>query len=157
MGIPKTPPAQQQANGKARGRDSGGRVINFGPEMGTPDELEKPDYLSPDASAFWDMILSELKGSGILRSVDAPALAGVAETYSRWRAALRLRQEHGVMTTNRFGDVINGPWLRVEAEAGKALQSWLREFGLTPSAVSALVQKQAPVDQLDDPFDWESQ
>ena len=155
-GPPKNPPATQQATGRSPGRDSGGREINFGPEMGIPDQLEKPPYLSPDASAFWDMILSELKGSGVLRSVDATALATTAETYSRWREALQLRQAHGVTSTNRFGDTIRAPWVQVEADAAKDLKSWLREFGLTPSAVSSLMQKQAPVDPLDDPFEYQS-
>jgi P27 family predicted phage terminase small subunit len=156
MSLSKNPPATQQATGRAPGRDSGGREINFGPEMGVPDELDKPPYLSSDASAFWDMIVAELKGSSVLRSVDATALAATAETYSRWREALQLRRTHGVVSQNRFGDTIRAPWVQVEADAAKALQSWLREFGLTPSAVSSLMQKQAPVDQLDDPFDYQA-
>lgn len=154
MPVPKQPPAMKGANGRNSSHDAGGREINFGPEMGTPDDMAKPDYLSADASAFWDMIVAELKGSGILRSVDSVALAATAETYSRWREALLLRREQGVTSHNRFGDTIRAPWVQVESDAAKALQSWLREFGLTPSAVSSLMQRQPPTDPLDDPFDY---
>lgn len=154
MGVPKLPASMREANGRHPGTDSGDRPINFGPTMGEADNLHKPDYLSEDASALWDVLVQELKGSGVLRSVDATALAAGCETYARWREALQLRREHGIVTESRLGATVKAPWVAVEEVAGKQLQSWLREFGLTPSAVSSLIQKQPPVDQLDDPFEW---
>lgn len=157
MGVPKLPPAKAQETGRREGKDSGGRDINFGPEMGTPDELEKPFWLSGEAELLWDALLLELKGSGVLRSVDATALSACCETYSRWREALRLRQTHGVTRTNRFGEEVRAPWIGIEAEAAKQLQSWLREFGLTPSAVAGLMGGPKPDQDQDDPFDWSSE
>jgi P27 family predicted phage terminase small subunit len=154
MPSPKLPPAVAEVTGRREGQDSGGRAINFGPEMGTPDNLTKPDYLSSDASFLWDVLVQDLKGSGVLRSVDSTALAAACETYSRWREAIGLRRMEGITKQNRFGETVRAPWVTVEAEASKQLQSWLREFGLTPSAVTALMQKQPPADQQDDPFDW---
>lgn len=154
MGVPKTPPAVAQETGRSAGTDSGGRPLNFGPEIGIPDALDKPDDMSDVASRLWDVLLDEMKGSGVLRSVDATALAMLCETYARWAAASSLRKQFGVIVTNRHGDQVRAPWVTTEAEASKALQSWLREFGLTPSAVTSLLAKQPPVETLDDPFEW---
>lgn len=154
MPLAKLPPATRAATGRHPGTDSGDRPINYGPDMGIPDALEKPDYLSGDASALWDLLITELKGSGVLRSVDATALAACCETYSMWREALSLRRLHGITRQNRLGEEVRAPWVAVEADSAKRLQSWLREFGLTPSAVSSLMQKSPPSDPLDDPFDW---
>lgn len=155
-GPPKLPPAVAVQTGRTASTDSGGRPINFGPEMGVPDFLTKPDYLSGDASALWDVLVQDLKGSGVLRSVDSTALAGCCETYSRWREAVELRRVQGVTHTNRHGDIVRAPWVTVEAEAAKELKAWLREFGLTPSAVTALAS-QAPAPDPDAPFRWEDQ
>lgn len=152
-GFPKQPPSMAQDTGRGPGRDSGGREINFGPDMGTPDALDKPEYLSPDAERLWDALILELKGSGVLRSVDSTALAACCETYSRWRAALQLRAHHGVTHKNRFGDTVRAPWVGVEAESSKELRSWLREFGLTPSALTNLLA-QTPQSDPDSPFVW---
>lgn len=156
MVMPKLPPAVAQEVGRRPGQDSGGRPINFGPEMGVPDDLEKPSDLSDMASRLWDLLVVDMKGAGILRSVDATGLASLCETYSRWHEAVQLRRGQGITIVNRHGDVVRAPWITTESEAGKALQSWLREFGLTPSAVSNLLAKQPPVDQLDDPFDYQA-
>lgn len=155
MGLPKPPPAVAQEKGRSPGTDSGGRPINYGPEIGIPDQLDKPDDMSAAASRLWDVLILEMKGSGVLRSVDATALSMLCETYARWSEASSLRKQHGVVVTNRHGDRVRAPWVTTEAEASKALQSWLREFGLTPSAVTSLLAKQPAVDPLDDPFEWQ--
>lgn len=154
MAESRLPPAVQEMNGRNAGHDSGGRAINYGPEMGTPDEVEKPSYLTADASFLWDQLVLGLKGSGVLRSVDASALEQCCEAYSRWREALRMRQSEGIVIMNRFGDRVKAPWVVTEAEASVAMRQWLREFGLTPSAVSNLISRQAPDSAQDNPFVW---
>lgn len=156
MGVPKQPAARAQETGRGPGRDAGGRPINFGPEIGIPDDLVKPDDMSATASRLWDVLVADMKGSGILRSVDATALEILCETYARWSEAAHLRKTRGITITSTKGAEIRAPWITTEAEAGKSLQSLLREFGLTPSAVTSLLQKQPPVDPLDDPFAWPS-
>lgn len=151
MSPPKLPPAVAQATGRGPGRDSGGRVINPGPDLGIPDTLDKPD-MSEMASRLWDVLVMEMKGSGVLRSVDATALSACCETYSRWHEAVTLRRTRGITTENRFGDTVRAPWVQVEADASNALRAWLREFGLTPSAVSSILVPTSPVDPLEDPF-----
>lgn len=152
-GFPKQPPAMAAMNGRNVGTDSGDRKINFGPEMGRPDDLVKPAHLSDFASVLWDFIVSELKGSSVLRSCDATALEAGCETYARYREALEMRVLHGITREDRFGQVVKAPWIAIEETASKQLQSWLREFGLTPSAVSGLMPNPG-TDDVDNPFEW---
>lgn len=152
MSPPKFPPAVAQSTGRGPGRDSGGRPINPGPDMGTPDLLDKPSDLTEMASRLWDVLVTELKGSGVLRSVDATALAACCETYSRWSEAVHLRRVAGITTTNRFGDTVRAPWVQVETDASTSLRAWLREFGLTPSAVSSILRPESSPNPLEDPF-----
>lgn len=152
-GPTKQPAAMRQAAGRHDGVDSGGRPINTGPTMGRIDDLRKPRYMSELAGQFWDFVVDELKGSGVLRSVDVFALASLAETYARWREAVSQRQKFGITTNGVRGGVVKAPWVTVEETAYSQINKGLREFGLTPSSVQDLMDP-AAADPTTDPLSW---
>lgn len=152
-GFSKQPAAMREASGRAPGVDSGGRPINAGPALGRIDDLVKPRYLSGHAVTFWEFVVQELKGSGVLRSVDVFALASLSETYARWREAVDQRQKFGITTPGVKGGVVKAPWITVEEIASRQLTQGLREFGLTPSSVQNLMDVVAG-DQATDPLSW---
>lgn len=155
-GPPKLPPSLRLATGRTDHTDSGGRHVELGPDLGYATPVA-PETLSDEARAFFDRIVKALDGKEVLRSIDADALAAAAETYDRWHAAVELRHKHGVTDRNRFGQELKGAWISVEETASKQLQSWLREFGLTPSAAANLGAQGngSPSEEDENPFNWE--
>src|SRR5882724_10861269 len=137
---PKPLPASlRQATGRHDGVDSGGRAIASGPALGYEAPM-KPDHIVAGSYAdqMWDKITKQLAGLDVLRSVDETSLAALCETYERWREAVDMRHERGITDTNRFGQTVRAPWTVVESDAAKQLQSYLQEFGLTPSSAANL-------------------
>lgn len=149
------PPSLRLATGRTDHTDSGGRPVVMGPDLGYATPVA-PEALSDNARAFFDRIVKALEGREVLRSIDADALTAAAETYDRWRTAVDLRHEQGLTQANRFGQELKAPWISIEEQAAKQLQSWLREFGLTPSAAANLGTSGngPPSEEDENPFNW---
>lgn len=119
-------------NGIAPGKDSGGRTV--APEIPFKrGPLPKPAGLSPDAEWLWDLVCEQMATVGLLKPLDGPALENVCETFSRFREAVRWRQDHGLASKNSQGVGVAW-WIRIEAEASREFRSWCAEFGLTPAS-----------------------
>lgn len=120
------------SNGRAPGKDSGGRAIPDAPkfERAVP---AKPDDLSPVAAAMWDAIVDELANASLLKPIDGFALQVGCETFARWHTAKTQRLKAGVLAKTSQGVGVS-PLVRVETEASRDFRSWCAEFGLTPAA-----------------------
>lgn len=93
----------------------------------------KPDGLSADASEMWDLVVSQMASTGLLRPLSGPALEVACETFAQWREAVRLRRERGLTAVGSQGVGV-GPWVRIEQQAGKEFRGWCAEYGITPAA-----------------------
>lgn len=153
-GPKKLPPSMRQATGRHDGVDSGGRAIETGPEGLAFDAPVKPDHIREGgyAAEMWDKITKQLDGLDVLRSIDETSLAALCETYERWREAVDMRHDRGITDTNRFGQEVRAPWTVVESDAAKQLQSYLQEFGLTPSSAANLAGGSATEDDTNNVF-----
>ena len=126
--------------GNAPGRDSGGRKVPTPPpfkRLAPP----KPSYLTPMASAKWDLIVAELPKLGLLKELDGMALEMLCESYARWRKCEAMRVEAsrlapataGIIAKNSQGYCV-APWIAAGLQASKEYRAWCLEFGLTPAA-----------------------
>lgn len=98
----------------------------------------RPAGLSPDARWFWDYVTEQAKSFQLLKPLDGPALHVTAETYSRWRTAVRARNargadHRGLGAANSQG-VVTAYWIGIEERAATQLMKFFQEFGLTPAA-----------------------
>jgi P27 family predicted phage terminase small subunit len=118
--------------GRAPGRDSGGRVVKTPPPFRRIPP-ERPEHLSDIAAELWDRIVAELPRLGLLKELDGPSLEMLCETYAMWRDAKSKRERLGALGKNSQGVMI-APWTRLEREAANDFRSWCSEYGLTPSA-----------------------
>jgi len=50
--------------------------------------IEKPEGLSPHASAHWDCVFPKLEEMNILHPVDCPALVAMCEWWAEWKKLL---------------------------------------------------------------------
>ena len=105
----------------------------FGFSRKTP---ARPAGLTPDAKWFWDYVTEQAKSFQLLKPLDGPALHVMAETYSRWRSAVRMRANtsahRGLGAANSQG-VVTAYWVGIEERAALQLFKFFAEFGLTPA------------------------
>lgn len=104
------------------------------PLAGSPAGVPiKPEGMSADASAMWDLTVSQMATTGLLRPLTGPSLEVACETYAQWREAVRMRRERGLTAVGSQGVGV-GPWVRIEQQAGKEFRAWCAEYGITPAA-----------------------
>lgn len=127
-----TPRGLRLVQGRSPGKDSGGRPVE--PEVPfTREPPAKPDHLDDDGSWLWDEVIEHMTGVGLLKPLDAASLEAVCETFSRWREAVRMRKEQGLLHTNSQGRTA-APWVGIEERAGREFRAWCAEYGMTPAA-----------------------
>lgn len=131
-GKPAAHPKLKLLNGRTPETDSGGRKVD--PEIpfdrGAP---KMPSGMSPDAEWMWEQVVSQLETVGLLKPLDAMALEMACETFARWREAVNMRQEDGLLASNSQGRV-SAPWVGIEERASKEFRGWCAEFGFTPAS-----------------------
>ena len=145
------PAALKLVEGRGNGRDSGGRVIKDAPAFRRLPPT-KPHDLSPDAAELWDELIGELSRLELVREIDGAALRACCESFARYRTAVRMRQQQGILAMTSQGQGV-APWVRVEESAGKEFRAWAAEFGLTPAAEAKLATTGAgDAEEDNDPF-----
>lgn len=155
VGRTPIPPNLKVLNGQGPTKDgtptdSGGRPIEPTPDFsrGTPT---KPDHLQGDAEWLWDQVVEQMETVGLLKPIDGPGLEVMAETFARWRAAVRDRNDHGSLSKNSQGTV-TAPWVGIEERASKEFRAWCAEYGITPAAENNLKAQTGAGSGADDIF-----
>lgn len=113
-----------------------------------------PEWLEPEARAFWDHYAEILVRTRVLTEADRAALELLCTTWAKWKRAERVLIEQGsslVVDTDAGPVVTTRPEVRIEADAAKRLRLLLGEFGLTPSSRARV--STAGEDQQRDPMD----
>jgi P27 family predicted phage terminase small subunit len=139
-GTKPRPAPLRLVEGRAEGRDSGGRKVSPPPPFKRVPPTQ-PDYLSPLAAQLWDRIVAELPRLGLLKELDGPSLEMACETYARWRSCVTMRQAAAKASPSTGGIIAKGsqgysvaPWVAAETQASREFRAWCAEYGLTPSA-----------------------
>jgi P27 family predicted phage terminase small subunit len=136
---PKPRPAGLKVmEGRAPGRDSGGRPVKEAPAF-TREPPPAPIWLAPEGRAQWNLVVPELHRLGILKTIDMAALAAYCECWARFvEATLIVHREGMVLHDDKQGRAQRHPALLTAEAASKELRAWAGEFGLTPSAENRL-------------------
>jgi P27 family predicted phage terminase small subunit len=95
---------------------------------------EKPDYLSPEASKHWDILVPEMARLNILAEHNLAGLVILCESWSRYRECEEIIKVEGQITKNRFGADVKNPALLNLETADSHYRWWANEFGLTPAS-----------------------
>lgn len=141
MGRKAAPPNLRVLGGQGTRKDgldtdSGGRPILPGPDFARAAPT-KPAHITGDAEWLWDQVIEQLTTVGLLKPIDGPSLEVMAETFARWRDAVRQRNKHGAIGKNSQG-VVAAPWVGIEERASREFRAWCAEYGITPAAENHL-------------------
>ena len=108
------------------------------------DIPEAPEWLDPASKAEWNRVAAELIKNGIMTELDVTALEMYCKSYSRWKEAERQMDaaKTTIMKTGKDGTYLQQlPQVSIAQKYQKICQSWMAEFGLTPSARARGVQQ----------------
>lgn len=129
----RKPAALKLVEGRAPGRDSGGRPVVEGPAfVRTPPS--PPYWLDGEALAEWHRVVPELARLDLLKAIDSASLTAYCLAWARLADAQATVAAEGYLTRNRFGERVRHPALITVELASKELRAWAGEFALTPSA-----------------------
>lgn len=147
------PAALKILNGRGNGRDSGGRAVKPPPAFvrlppEPPEILDEKAHA--EARAVWERVVPELSRLGLVKEIDAEALAAYCLTWERFVLAQRAIDEDGLFATTSQG-IGRHPAVAILDAASKDLRAWASEFGLTPSSEGKLAIEGAKGDE-DNPF-----
>ena len=108
-----------------------------------------PEWLSDHARQYWDEIATAIEPIGLLTSVDTGALSHLCDQMALYQQARQDIEEEGYYYVSDKGNQISHPSVGLLYKADAAIRSYMREFGLTPSARSGL---NVSTDSADDPL-----
>jgi len=150
-GPAKQPAHLKLIDGRGNGTDSGGRKVAIGPAFKRkPPEM--PDWLTGEAKDEWQRIVPGLTALDLLKPEDRGVLAAYCETWAEFRKATIAIQENGSLLIEVAQGTIPHPAVAIRRNAGARLQSFAKEFGLTPSSEQDLARSKPDADEDENPF-----
>ncbi|MDT5257276.1 MAG: hypothetical protein QOD10_2356 [Mycobacterium sp.] len=151
--IPR-PAGLKLVEGRAPGRDSGGRKVPLPPRF-RREAPEAPGWLDDVARAEWHRVIDEIGEAVGLKAADQAALACYCQAVSDHVAAVKIIDREGRIVTNpKTGHQHPHPAV-ADARASRAqILQFAREFGLTPSAERRFADVSPDRYDESNPFAW---
>jgi len=113
--------------------------------------LKPPSFLLPLAKKEWKRIVPTLNDLGLLSDLDVSGLAAYCNAYATWVDALGQIKAKGAIIPAPNGYPMPSPYIKISRDAQGEMMSWLKEFGMTPSARSRVTVD--PGEEEEDPLD----
>ncbi|MFE1104134.1 phage terminase small subunit P27 family [Nocardiopsis alba] len=136
MGRTPKPAALRLLEGRAPGKDSGGREVPTPPAFKRLPP-EAPAWMTDEARAEWDRVVPGLSRLDLLKPEDRAALAAYCEAWATFVEATRIVQAEGMTIEAKQGTLAH-PAVGIARNAAREVRAWAAHFGLTPSAEQAL-------------------
>ena len=95
---------------------------------------ECPDWLEDEANKEWFRLVPELKRLGILTTIDVSGLIGYCQSWARHIEAEKYISIHGMTFETESGYLMPVPQVAISLKYLKICQSFMIQFGLTPSS-----------------------
>lgn len=93
-----------------------------------------PQWLLPEAKKEWKKIVQGLGKLGLITCVDGAALAGYCQSWARYVEAEKYLSSHSTAFETESGYMQPVPQVGIAQRYLKICQSFMSEFGLTPSS-----------------------
>lgn len=137
----------------------GKRPIRDNVGLPPSENLKPPSFLPADAKNEWKRVVHKLAGVGLLTDLDLSALAAYCQSYATWLEAIKRIKELGMIVKSPNGYPMPNPYIKIQRDAQSEMLSWLREFGMTPSARTRvdIVTPDEEVDEIEELLKWEGE
>lgn len=101
-------------------------------------EVAAPSWLSDKAASHWPGICSMLAGLGLMAEVYSPALALMVDALADYIAHSEVAKVEPAVLTSPAGVAYINPIYTLKERAWDRVLKIVREFGMTPSAISGV-------------------
>ena len=119
--------------GKSEGDKAGRRAMRI--KRAVP---KCPDWLPFEAKKHWRRLVSELKPTGVLSSLDALPLASLAVAWHELQEATLLLAREGRVLVRASGGSYPHPAVGMQRSAWQAVERFSALFGLDPASRSRI-------------------
>ncbi len=156
--IPR-PAKLKIVEGRAEGRDSGGRRIPLPPafERVPPEPTDLVQRI-PHAAQVWERVVADLGPLGLLKNADQDVLEAFCLLCFRWRrATVQSASEPLVLRNELSGRSYKNPIVTVVEGAEQAMHRFAQLLGVSPSTEQRLRSELLAVGAVAgerSPFDW---
>jgi P27 family predicted phage terminase small subunit len=133
----KRGPAPRPTALKVLSGDRPDRVNRAEPQV-PAGEIEAPPWLGGQARDEWDRLAPVLIRMGVLTVIDVDSLGVYCEALAHYQQAARLVDQSAVLIGGQRG-LVKNPAMQVIRDQAAIIRAFAREFGLTPSARSEMV------------------
>jgi P27 family predicted phage terminase small subunit len=118
----------------------GQRPLNTNEPVPPEGELLAPAWWPKrgDAETEWDRIVPILQSMRILTVADRTALVAYCEQWAMYCEAMQDIQAYGGLVEGQKGNLVRNPALQTARDCLSMVQSFCREFGMTPSSRSRI-------------------
>lgn len=150
-GPQKAPLKLRVLNGRADGRDSGGRRVEK-PLDFEREPPEMPDWLPDEAKREWERVVPPLAEKGMVKDGDFGSLVSYCMAVWQLREAVEELKENGSLTTPGKESMKAHPAVAALRNAQSTIRSFAHEFGLTPASEANVSGKDDGEDEQSNPF-----
>ena len=110
-------------------------------------DMQCPEWVCDDARQHWGKIVAMLMGMGLSSPAYTPALALLVNSLARYIQYEAMIDSEGPTTvTDKGNHIVNPTWAARNKSWDQVLKA-LREFGLTPAALSGVGRREADKEQ----------
>jgi P27 family predicted phage terminase small subunit len=136
VGRPPKPRHVKEAEGVTR-QDRLQSPARVSRRITAADVLAPPEYLTRDATSWWNEVAPALANAGLLEHTDRHVLSLAAETWAEIRAADRVLRSEGLFQQGSRS-VIPHSATRIKRDATIVFARLIAELGLSPLARTRL-------------------
>lgn len=97
-----------------------------------------PAWLDPEAKKVWRALAPEMHRKGVLTEWDRETFAVFCEAIVHHRKACELVDGTAILVRGAHGAMVKNPALQAVRDTAQTIRAMAQEFGLTPSARSAI-------------------
>lgn len=103
-----------------------------------------PSWLSDQAKTVWRSLAKDLHARGVLTAWDVHAFAVFCEAVVHHRKGCEMVDGSAILVKGAHGALVKNPGLQIVRDSAQIIRAFAQEFGLTPSARSAIELPDTP-------------
>ena len=130
----------------------GKRPLNKNEPKPKPITPRCPTWIIAEAKREWKRVVPELERLGLLTCVDRAALTGYCQSWARYVEAENYLKKNATTFETDKGYIMQVPQVAIAQKYLKICQSFMADFGLTPSARGRIAlpggEEEDPLEEL---------
>lgn len=117
-----------------------------------PSPMKVPADASEAVQKVWREVVRELEAMGLAYGSDSDSLRCYCEAVVQHRRASAVLARSQVLVKGIHGNLVRNPALQIQRDTAATIRSFAQEFGLSPSARTAIRSRDAGMIVANNPY-----